>query len=195
MICHLELYEIGPSSDEWSELSGDTHVTITASQDSLLSRQLLMFTLLERKDSSMRMCTFVQICLLTTLFTIVQADTPANCSFKEVEGDWTFYIGDRGYDKTLNCSGFGYGKSNFFLLFSIIIMNCLLNGKVLDFNPLSDAKILDWSKLKQFADDISKWDVATSILFEFLRVCTPYMSGVSYLQAPPNFFLLRFGFS
>ena len=30
------------------------------------------------------------------------------------------------------------------------------HGFVISFNPLSDDKILDWSKLKQIADDILK---------------------------------------
>ena len=33
------------------------------------------------------------------------ADTPANCTYEEMSGAWTFYIGSGGHDNKLDCSG------------------------------------------------------------------------------------------
>lgn len=47
---------------------------------------------------------------------LVSGDTPANCTYEDVVGKWTFQIGEGGFDRTLNCSGFTPGKPRFFLL-------------------------------------------------------------------------------
>ncbi|XP_013384215.1 dipeptidyl peptidase 1-like [Lingula anatina] len=48
---------------------------------------------------------FVIICvLLLHGGSIVSADTPANCTYEDVVGQWTFYTTAMGYDNTLNCS-------------------------------------------------------------------------------------------
>lgn len=36
----------------------------------------------------------------------VLADTPANCTYGEVEGKWVFQIGQMDYDSSVNCTGF-----------------------------------------------------------------------------------------
>ncbi|XP_028414306.1 dipeptidyl peptidase 1-like [Dendronephthya gigantea] len=44
------------------------------------------------------------ILVFATFFTTIRADTPANCTFEDVQGTWTFYIGENGHDNTLNCN-------------------------------------------------------------------------------------------
>ena len=46
------------------------------------------------------------ISLLALLLPTVFADTPANCSYDEIQGTWSFHIGDKGYDNTIDCSSF-----------------------------------------------------------------------------------------
>ena len=49
----------------------------------------------------------VRIVAVFCLMALVAADTPANCSYEDVEGKWVFSIGEGGFDRTLNCSSFG----------------------------------------------------------------------------------------
>ncbi|XP_072029393.1 dipeptidyl peptidase 1-like [Amphiura filiformis] len=42
--------------------------------------------------------------VLLFVITGIFADTPANCSFEEVEGRWTFNLGQAGSDKTIACT-------------------------------------------------------------------------------------------
>lgn len=44
------------------------------------------------------------ILVFVAFFTSIEADTPANCTFEDVQGTWTFYIGENGHDNTLNCN-------------------------------------------------------------------------------------------
>lgn len=46
--------------------------------------------------------------LVTVLCFIAHAsaDTPANCTYEDISGKWTFRIGTGGHDRTLNCSSF-----------------------------------------------------------------------------------------
>jgi len=44
---------------------------------------------------------------MATLMALAHADTPANCTYQELLGEWTFKIGEMGHDNTLNCSNFG----------------------------------------------------------------------------------------
>ena len=46
------------------------------------------------------------VSLLALLLPTVFADTPANCSYDEIQGTWSFHIGDKGYDNTIDCSSF-----------------------------------------------------------------------------------------
>ena len=32
------------------------------------------------------------------------ADTPANCSYEEIRGSWTFSVGSQDHDGTVNCT-------------------------------------------------------------------------------------------
>jgi cathepsin C len=41
-----------------------------------------------------------------TLLTSCAADTPANCTFEDVRGSWTFQLGKGGQDKTVDCTNF-----------------------------------------------------------------------------------------
>ena len=36
----------------------------------------------------------------------VLGDTPANCTYEDVEGKWVFHVGDTGYNNSLDCSQF-----------------------------------------------------------------------------------------
>uniref|UniRef100_K1R058 Dipeptidyl-peptidase 1 n=1 Tax=Magallana gigas TaxID=29159 RepID=K1R058_MAGGI len=42
-----------------------------------------------------------------SLFSVVFADTPANCTYEDIQGRWLFQIGDRGHDNTVNCDSVG----------------------------------------------------------------------------------------
>ncbi|KAH3818718.1 dipeptidyl peptidase 1-like isoform X2 [Dreissena polymorpha] len=42
-----------------------------------------------------------------SLWAIVAADTPANCTYQDIVGQWTFQIGESGHDRSLNCTNFG----------------------------------------------------------------------------------------
>lgn len=52
----------------------------------------------------------VAICLLFEV-NVVNGDTPANCTYDDILGDWVFHIGKDGHDRKLNCTGFGNEKS------------------------------------------------------------------------------------
>ena len=51
------------------------------------------------------MCTMLlfKLLVLATIFSTIEADTPANCTFEDVKGTWTFYIGENGNDNTIKC--------------------------------------------------------------------------------------------
>ncbi|KAK6174809.1 hypothetical protein SNE40_013386 [Patella caerulea] len=45
------------------------------------------------------------IAIITLLsLTAVFGDTPANCTYEDISGKWTFFVSSRGHDKTLDCS-------------------------------------------------------------------------------------------
>ena len=48
-----------------------------------------------------------RIGIFLCLVALVAADTPANCSYEDVKGEWVFSVGDDDFDRTLNCSSFG----------------------------------------------------------------------------------------
>ena len=41
--------------------------------------------------------------VLAVIFATVRGDTPANCTFEDVQGTWVFYIGENGHDNSLKC--------------------------------------------------------------------------------------------
>ena len=41
------------------------------------------------------------------------ADTPANCTYEDVEGTWIFYESERNQDNTINCDGKGCINNSF----------------------------------------------------------------------------------
>ena len=61
--------------------------------------------------------------ILSVFYCHVKADTPANCTFEDVQGSWIFYETDRGQDKTTNCSSFCkfIGVSFQFVVFIVAI--------------------------------------------------------------------------
>jgi len=42
---------------------------------------------------------------------LVVGDTPANCTYPDIVGEWVFQIGEGGHDRKLNCTSFGTGSS------------------------------------------------------------------------------------
>lgn len=50
-----------------------------------------------------------------SLFSVVFADTPANCTYEDIQGRWLFQIGDRGHDNTVNCDAVGKVETNVYL--------------------------------------------------------------------------------
>lgn len=53
----------------------------------------------------LKVCTMLlyKVLIFATIFAAIEADTPANCTFEDVQGIWTFYVGENGHDNTLNC--------------------------------------------------------------------------------------------
>jgi cathepsin C len=45
----------------------------------------------------------VVVLYIVAIFAGIYADTPANCTFEDVQGTWTFYIGENGHDNTIKC--------------------------------------------------------------------------------------------
>lgn len=39
------------------------------------------------------------------LLPFAASDTPANCTYEDIRGTWTFYVGEGGHDNSLDCSG------------------------------------------------------------------------------------------
>ncbi len=54
--------------------------------------------------------------LVAVLIAGVNADTPANCSYEDIKGNWVFHETARGNQKSINCSEKGFGKINFHLI-------------------------------------------------------------------------------
>lgn len=48
-----------------------------------------------------------------SLFSVAFADTPANCTYEDIQGRWLFQIGDRGHDNTVNCDAVGKGTHHY----------------------------------------------------------------------------------
>ncbi|PVD24760.1 hypothetical protein C0Q70_15246 [Pomacea canaliculata] len=50
------------------------------------------------------------VCKILFIFfafmTVVYGDTPANCTYEDIKGKWTFYIGQGNFDNTINCQNF-----------------------------------------------------------------------------------------
>ena len=51
-----------------------------------------------------RMIALTVLLLLVGELSVVLADTPANCTYEDVLGAWTFHVGPSGLDNTVNCS-------------------------------------------------------------------------------------------
>lgn len=52
-----------------------------------------------------------QGCVLVAVLAVVAGDTPANCTYQDVVGQWIFQVGEGGNDRTINCTNFGEGSS------------------------------------------------------------------------------------
>uniref|UniRef100_A0A915K6Y1 Cathepsin C exclusion domain-containing protein n=1 Tax=Romanomermis culicivorax TaxID=13658 RepID=A0A915K6Y1_ROMCU len=46
-----------------------------------------------------------------TTITVIFCDTPANCTYENIVGFWTFYEGQRGFGSNLNCDDFPSAQS------------------------------------------------------------------------------------
>lgn len=44
------------------------------------------------------------VALSTCLVQLINADTPANCTYDDLIGNWKIYIGPRGVRDTVDCS-------------------------------------------------------------------------------------------
>ena len=42
--------------------------------------------------------------ILSALFSVAVSDTPANCTYEDIRGKWTFHLGQSGFDNTIDCS-------------------------------------------------------------------------------------------
>jgi len=60
-------------------------------------------------DSSrnMMLSTVAGFSCFVLLFAYSHADTPANCTYEEITGQWTFFVGEEGKDRSIDCSSFG----------------------------------------------------------------------------------------
>ena len=47
---------------------------------------------------------FIILIVSCIYFNFLSADTPVNCSYEEIKGVWIFHEGQRGNDKSINCS-------------------------------------------------------------------------------------------
>lgn len=48
----------------------------------------------------------LKILLLTALLPLALGDTPANCTYEDIRGTWTFHLGKGGHDNSVDCSEF-----------------------------------------------------------------------------------------
>ena len=49
----------------------------------------------------------VLVCVLLLWVEGSWGDTPANCTFEDLQGTWVFQVSKGGHDKTINCSAEG----------------------------------------------------------------------------------------
>ena len=50
------------------------------------------------------------VCLVFGRVVRTTADTPANCSYDDISGEWTFYVGEGGHNNSIRCSHFDATK-------------------------------------------------------------------------------------
>ena len=55
----------------------------------------------------MMLSTIYELSFFLLLFAYSCADTPANCTYEEITGRWTLFVGEGGNDRTIDCSSFG----------------------------------------------------------------------------------------
>jgi len=55
----------------------------------------------------MVLSTFAEFSCFLLLFAYSHADTSANCTYEEIAGRWTFFVGEEGKDRNVDCSLFG----------------------------------------------------------------------------------------
>jgi len=80
------------------------------------------------------------IVLVTLVCTVlcVSGDTPANCTYEEVKGAWTFSVGKSGLDKNLDCTSFGENVSRVYCGINIIIdLTLSLYARIMGWNSLN----------------------------------------------------------
>jgi cathepsin C len=54
----------------------------------------------------MKYSAIVVLLFATVVALCVRADTPANCMYEQIRGNWVFYLGDNGHDNTVDCTNF-----------------------------------------------------------------------------------------
>jgi cathepsin C len=61
---------------------------------------------------------FIFAILIGILTHSIRADTPANCTFEDVQGTWNFYETERNGDRTIDC----LNNSKFFFFFTFLVV-------------------------------------------------------------------------
>jgi cathepsin C len=56
------------------------------------------------------------------------ADTPANCTYADVQGKWIFFEGPRAYDRFVNCSNFTEADATQSYVFDLLFPNIALDS-------------------------------------------------------------------
>ena len=56
-----------------------------------------------RGDSNMASTLVFNCFIFSLIVALISADTPANCSYEDIEGNWIFSMSEGNHDRTLDC--------------------------------------------------------------------------------------------
>lgn len=68
------------------------------------------------------------VALLTNLVPLLHADTPANCTYEDVVGEWVFSVGSGLHDNTLNCGGYDTSQAIQNMTFQLFYPDVVADG-------------------------------------------------------------------